>query len=90
MDDQAGAEPGWMGGEMNGRSGWFPVAYVEKIMDDHIGNGKISDMDEAKVEEDKFAAFGNGADTNFTFPVAGTTSPPTADSVFADDKFAIR
>ena len=31
FNDQTGAEPGWKGGEMNGKSGWFPEAYVEKV-----------------------------------------------------------
>ena len=33
FDDQTGAEPGWKGGEKNGKSGWFPEAYVEKIQE---------------------------------------------------------
>lgn len=30
-EDQTGAEDGWMGGEMNGKKGWFPKDYVEKL-----------------------------------------------------------
>jgi hypothetical protein len=30
-DDQTGAEEGWIGGEMNGKKGWFPRDYVEKL-----------------------------------------------------------
>lgn len=30
-EDQTGAEPGWLGGENHGKSGWFPASYVEKI-----------------------------------------------------------
>lgn len=26
-------EPGWLGGELNGKVGWFPEAYVERIAD---------------------------------------------------------
>ncbi|XP_074658567.1 intersectin-1-like isoform X3 [Tubulanus polymorphus] len=33
-EDQNGAEPGWMGGELNGKTGWFPAAYVERVTDD--------------------------------------------------------
>lgn len=28
------AEPGWLAGEINGHTGWFPESYVEKIEDD--------------------------------------------------------
>lgn len=28
------AEPGWMAGEINGHTGWFPETYVEKIEED--------------------------------------------------------
>ncbi|XP_064627366.1 intersectin-1-like isoform X4 [Lineus longissimus] len=89
MNDQAGAEPGWMGGEMNGKSGWFPEAYVEKIEDDNLDTGKISFTD-AKAD-DKFAAFGDDGDTQFTFNTGGSAviSPQGADNVFADDKFPL-
>jgi hypothetical protein len=26
-------EPGWLGGELNGKVGWFPETYVEKVAD---------------------------------------------------------
>lgn len=28
-----GVEPGWMGGEVRGQSGWFPEAYTEHVDD---------------------------------------------------------
>ena len=31
--DQSASEPGWLGGELNGKVGWFPESYVEKADD---------------------------------------------------------
>ncbi|XP_077973395.1 intersectin-1-like isoform X1 [Styela clava] len=33
VDDNETTEPGWYSGILNGKKGWFPVNYVEKIMD---------------------------------------------------------
>ncbi|XP_052244351.1 intersectin-1-like isoform X10 [Dreissena polymorpha] len=38
FDDQTGAEPGWKGGEIGGKCGWFPEAYVER---DEEGTGAV-------------------------------------------------
>ncbi|XP_056016290.1 intersectin-1-like isoform X4 [Ostrea edulis] len=43
-EDQTGAEEGWIGGEMNGKKGWFPRDYVEKLPD---------------TQSSQFNAFGN-------------------------------
>jgi hypothetical protein len=29
-------EPGWLGGELDGKVGWFPEAYVEKAADHQV------------------------------------------------------
>ncbi|XP_061176343.1 intersectin-1-like isoform X2 [Saccostrea echinata] len=43
-EDQTGAEEGWLGGEMNGKKGWFPKDYVEKLPEE---------------QSSQFNAFGN-------------------------------
>ncbi len=32
-------EPGWLGGELNGKVGWFPEAYVER---DQVANHSLN------------------------------------------------
>lgn len=44
FDDQTGAEPGWKGGELNGKCGWFPEAYVEKIEESSQLEGGVADI----------------------------------------------
>jgi len=44
FDDQSGAEPGWKGGEMNGKCGWFPEAYVEKMEDSSQAESSANDL----------------------------------------------
>ena len=36
LADQSAAEPGWLGGEKDGKTGWFPEAYIEKIDSNQI------------------------------------------------------
>lgn len=31
VDESQTGEPGWLGGELRGRTGWFPANYAEKI-----------------------------------------------------------
>ncbi|XP_048865058.1 intersectin-1 isoform X1 [Brienomyrus brachyistius] len=36
VDESQTGEPGWLGGELNGRTGWFPANYAEKITDTEV------------------------------------------------------
>ncbi|XP_067141065.1 intersectin-1 isoform X2 [Centruroides vittatus] len=39
------SEPGWLGGELHGKKGWFPEAYAEKIESTAVGEDKgIADI----------------------------------------------
>ncbi|XP_067421667.1 intersectin-1 isoform X3 [Emydura macquarii macquarii] len=36
VDESQTGEPGWLGGELKGKTGWFPANYAEKISDNDI------------------------------------------------------
>ncbi|XP_030058031.1 intersectin-1 [Microcaecilia unicolor] len=38
VDESQTGEPGWLGGELKGKTGWFPANYAEKIPDNEIPN----------------------------------------------------
>uniref|UniRef100_A0A8D2LNW5 Intersectin-1 n=1 Tax=Varanus komodoensis TaxID=61221 RepID=A0A8D2LNW5_VARKO len=38
VDESQTGEPGWLGGELKGKTGWFPANYAEKISESEIPN----------------------------------------------------
>ncbi|XP_053163533.1 intersectin-1 isoform X2 [Hemicordylus capensis] len=38
VDESQTGEPGWLGGELKGKTGWFPANYAEKISENEILN----------------------------------------------------
>lgn len=36
MDESQTGEPGWLGGELKGKTGWFPANYAEKIPENEV------------------------------------------------------
>ncbi|KAF2986742.1 hypothetical protein EK904_010821 [Melospiza melodia maxima] len=36
VDESQTGEPGWLGGELKGKTGWFPANYAEKIPDSEV------------------------------------------------------
>ncbi|XP_040606413.1 intersectin-1 isoform X5 [Mesocricetus auratus] len=36
VDESHTGEPGWLGGELKGKTGWFPANYAEKIPEDEV------------------------------------------------------
>lgn len=49
-EHQQGGEPGWLGGELRGRTGWFPESYVERLS---AGDAVSSDARAGPVLEKK-------------------------------------
>lgn len=36
VDESQTGEPGWLGGELKGKTGWFPANYAEKLSESEI------------------------------------------------------
>lgn len=36
VDEAQTGEPGWLGGELKGKTGWFPANYAEKIPESEV------------------------------------------------------
>ncbi|XP_062619095.1 intersectin-1-like [Saccostrea cucullata] len=77
-EDQTGAEEGWLGGEMNGKKGWFPKDYVEKLPEEQssqfnaFGNA-FSSEPVASAFPQKESLFDTPADS--PTPGQGSTAP---------------
>lgn len=36
VDESQTGEPGWLGGELKGKTGWFPANYAERIPENEV------------------------------------------------------
>ncbi|XP_038078610.1 intersectin-1-like [Patiria miniata] len=71
------AEPGWLGGELNGKTGWFPENYAERI-----------DDEEVKPSNDLgWASFGDSSSNKQTEVVKSETTSST-ESASASSAFS--
>lgn len=49
VDESQTGEPGWLGGELKGKTGWFPANYAEKIPENEVPTAAkpVTDMTSA-------------------------------------------
>ncbi|XP_059506176.1 intersectin-1 isoform X1 [Stegostoma tigrinum] len=87
VDESQTGEPGWLGGELKGKTGWFPANYAEKIPENEVppnlqSGAKLT----AKIAPHTVAASvvqpttepavsSNWADFSSTWPTTGSEKP---------------
>lgn len=73
--DSQSSEPGWLGGELHGKKGWFPEAYAERI--DSPQESKIAD---AGIDGFTSSAAALGSQTE-TIQIVGTEMKRTLEGI---------
>ncbi|XP_064618193.1 intersectin-1-like isoform X1 [Liolophura sinensis] len=72
--DQTGAEPGWMGGEKDGKFGWFPQAYVEVYSNTSADTSDRTSGELDRASSQSTGSLSTSADSSFT---AVQAKPPS-------------
>nr|XP_023416585.1 intersectin-1 [Cavia porcellus] len=71
VDESQTGEPGWLGGELKGKTGWFPANYAEKIPENEVPAPAKPVTDSASTPAPKLALRETPA------PLAVTSSEPS-------------
>uniref|UniRef100_A0A8C0GVP4 Intersectin 1 n=1 Tax=Chelonoidis abingdonii TaxID=106734 RepID=A0A8C0GVP4_CHEAB len=93
VDESQTGEPGWLGGELKGKTGWFPANYAEIIPDNEVPTSvkpivdttvapKVSLRETpptpaAPASTESTAATNNWADFSSTWPTSTSEKPET-------------
>ncbi|XP_008163453.1 intersectin-1 isoform X1 [Chrysemys picta bellii] len=93
VDESQTGEPGWLGGELKGKTGWFPANYAEKIPDNEVPTSvkpvvdttvapKVSLRETpptpaAPAPTESTATTNNWADFSSTWPTSTSEKPET-------------
>ncbi|XP_050020701.1 intersectin-1 isoform X3 [Alexandromys fortis] len=79
VDESQTGEPGWLGGELKGKTGWFPANYAEKIPENEVSTPAKPVTDLASAPVPKLAL----RETPAPLPVA-SSEPSTTPNNWAD------
>nr|XP_045006295.1 intersectin-1 isoform X4 [Jaculus jaculus] len=78
VDESQTGEPGWLGGELKGKTGWFPANYAEKIPENEVPTPAKPVIDLTSAPAPKLAL----RETPAPLPV--TSEPSTTPNNWAD------
>ncbi|XP_036600614.1 intersectin-1 isoform X1 [Trichosurus vulpecula] len=79
VDESQTGEPGWLGGELKGKTGWFPANYAEKIPENEIPTPLKPGADSTPMPTPKLALHETPTPVATTSSESSTTSNNWAD-----------
>uniref|UniRef100_A0A8C8X0T2 Intersectin-1 n=1 Tax=Panthera leo TaxID=9689 RepID=A0A8C8X0T2_PANLE len=79
VDESQTGEPGWLGGELKGKTGWFPANYAEKIPENEVPAPVKPGPDTTSTPAPKLAVRETPAPVAVTAPEPSTTPNNWAD-----------
>ncbi|XP_043449617.1 intersectin-1 isoform X10 [Prionailurus bengalensis] len=79
VDESQTGEPGWLGGELKGKTGWFPANYAEKIPENEVPAPVKPGPDTTSAPAPKLAMRETPAPVAVTAPEPSTTPNNWAD-----------
>uniref|UniRef100_A0A452SWJ9 Intersectin 1 n=1 Tax=Ursus americanus TaxID=9643 RepID=A0A452SWJ9_URSAM len=79
VDESQTGEPGWLGGELKGKTGWFPANYAEKIPENEVPAPVKPGPDPTSTPAPKLAVRETPAPVAVTAPEPSTTPNNWAD-----------